>query len=171
MQTEVRIDLFTKPADVVDTAPVLANGTPPRGLTSAGWVRTTGWLQVGDRPVSSAHLVAVAGLLWAVVGAAVLMETFPVAAGVLILTAPVLCGVSWSFVTRWLWPASVARNVETKRAEELAPGDVIRLHGSIGPIGQVTEVAFGDDIRVAFHGGEQQSWARDHVVHVAELLS
>jgi len=171
VQTEVRVDLFTKPAHVVDSAPALADGGTPRGLTSGGWVRTTGWLQVGDRPVSSAHLAAVAGLLWAVVGAAVLMSTFPAVAGILILTAPVLCGAFWSFVTTQLRPASTARNIETKPADELSPGDVVRLHGSIGPIGQVTEVTFGDDVQVAFHGGEQRSWARDHVVHVAELLS
>ncbi|MFI6096407.1 hypothetical protein ACIA8G_12675 [Lentzea sp. NPDC051213] len=170
MQTEERIDLFSKPANV-DRAPTVVDGSPPRGLTSGGWVRTTGWLQVGDHPVSSAHLAAVVGLLWAVVGAAALVGTYPVAAGVLVLTVPVLCGVSWSVFTGFLRPASRARNVGTRYADELAPGDVVRLHGSIGPIGQVTSVTSGEEVLVDFHGGEHRMWAPSQVVHVAELLS
>lgn len=169
MQTEERVDLFSKP--VVDPPPVLVNGTPPRGLTANGWVRTTGWLQIGDHPVSSAHLAAVMGLLWSAVGAAVLVTRVPVVAGVLVLTAPALCGVSWWLLITRVRPASSARNVETARAEELAPGDLVRLYGSIGPVGQVTEVTVGDDVRVAFHGGTRQSWRPGRVVHVAELLN
>lgn len=169
MRTDDGIDLFSKP---VEPAPLLAQGKPPRGLTDGGWVRTTGWLQVGDHPVSSASLAALAGLLWALVGAAVSVRAFPVTAGVLVLVVPVLCGVLWWLVTSRLWPASMARNVETKHADELAAGDLVRLYGSIGPVAQVAEVRVADEVDVIFQGEElSQSWPRDRVVHVAELLS
>ncbi|WP_439657385.1 hypothetical protein ACSHWB_34005 [Lentzea sp. HUAS TT2] len=177
------VDLFAEPVadaaletpDGVDlptgTAPTRPDGEPPRGLTPDGSVRTTGWLQVGDHPVSSALLAALAGLLWALVAAAVLVREFPVAAGVLTLTVPVACGVLWWLLTTWLRPASTARNVETCRAEELEPGDVVRLHGSIGPVGRITEVVVGEDVRVILHGGNERTWAPDQTVHLAELLS
>lgn len=169
MRTDDRIDLFRKPVEVVDVPPALPDGGRPRGLTEGGWVRTTGWLQVGDHPVSSAHVAALAGLLWAVAGAAVLVRDFPVTAGILVLTAPVVCGVVWWLVTTLLRPASTARNVATKPADELSPGDVVRLYGSIGPIGLVTAVTVGDDIRVACHGGVNRSFARRQPVYIAEL--
>jgi hypothetical protein len=155
----------------VELAPLEADGRPPRGLTEEGWVRTTGWFQAGDHPVSSVHVAALAGLLWALAGAAVLVRDFPVLAGVLVLAVPVLCGVSWWLFTSRVRPASVARNVETKRADELSAGDLIRLYGSIGPVAQVTEVTVGGDVGVTFQGGLRQSWPHDRVVHVAELLS
>ncbi|SDJ53517.1 hypothetical protein SAMN04488074_102311 [Lentzea albidocapillata subsp. violacea] len=170
MRTEEHVDLFAERADA-DSTPTRVDGGRPRGLTAEGWVRTTGWLQVGDHPVSSVLLAALAGLLWALVGAAALVTEFPVAAGVLTLTTPVFFGVSWWLFTTRLRPASTARNVDTCRADELEPGDTVRLHGSIGPIGQVVEVALGDDdARVVLHGGGQRTWARDDVVHLAELL-
>lgn len=169
MRTDDRVDMFSKPVDGLP--PVLADGTPPRGLTKDGWVRTTGWLQIGDHPVNSAHIAAVVGLLWSSVGAAVLVRTMPVAAGVLVLTAPALCGVSWWLLISRLRPASAARNVETTHAEELSPGDLVRLYGSIGPVGQVTEVTVGDDVRVTFDGGTQRSWNTGQVVHIAEVLN
>lgn len=168
MRTEDGIDLFSKPAE---PAPVAALGKPPRGLTDDGWVRTTGWLQVGDHPVSSVHVAALTGLLWALVGAAVLVQDFPVVAGVLVLATPVLFGFAWWLFISRVRPASVARNIETKRADELVPGDLVRLYGSIGPVAQVTEVVFGADVGVTFQGGLHESWAPDRVVHVAELLS
>lgn len=171
MRTEEHVDLFAKPADVAGTALTRPDGEPPRGLTPDGWVRTTGWLQVGDHPVSSALLAALAGLLWALVGAAALVREFPVAAGIVTLTVPVMCGVSWWFFTTTLRPASSARNVEAVPAEDLASGDVVRLHGSIGPIGQVSAVTVDEDVKVDFHGGAHRSWARGQMVHVAELLS
>lgn len=166
MRTEDGIDLFSKPAE---PAPVEALGKPPRGLTDGGWVRTTGWLQVGDHPVSSVHVAALVGLLWALAGAAVLVQDFPVAAGVLVLATPVLFGVAWWIFICRVRPASVARNIGTKRADELVPGDLVRLYGSIGPVAQVTEVVSG--VGVTFQGGLHESWAPDRVVHVAELLS
>ena len=168
MRTDDGIDLFSKP---VEPVPLLAQGKPPRGLTESGWVRTTGWLQVGDHPVSSAHVAALAGLLWALAGAAVLVRDFPVTAGVLVLAVPVLCGVAWWLFTSRVRPASVARNVETKYADELAAGDLVRLYGSSGPVAQVTGVVAGDEVDVTFQGEVRQSWPRDRVVHVAELLS
>ena len=169
MPTEEQIDLFSKPA--VDEAPVLPHGTPPRGLTEGGWVRTTGWLQFGDHPVSSALVAALAGLLWSLVGAAALVRTSPVAAGVLVITAPVVCGASWWLLVAKVRPASAARNIWTKNADQLTPGDLVRLYGSIGPVGQVTAVTVGTDVRVTLHGGTQQRWARRKVVHIAELLN
>ncbi|SMC54887.1 hypothetical protein [Lentzea albidocapillata] len=169
MRTEEHVDLFAERADA-DSTPTRVDGGRPRGLTAEGWVRTTGWLQVGDHPVSSVLLAALAGLLWALVGAAALVTEFPVAAGVLTLTTPVLFGVSWWLFTTRLRPASTARNVDTCRADELEPGDTIRLHGSIGPIGEVAEVALDDDVRVVLYGGGRRTWARDDVVHLAELL-
>ncbi|NKE60411.1 hypothetical protein FXN61_27920 [Lentzea sp. PSKA42] len=171
MWTEDRVDLFSKPVHDDDTAPALAHGGPPRGLTGDGSIRTTGWLQVGDHPVSSAHVAAVAGLLWALVGAAALVSTFPVVAGILVITTPVLCGASWWLLTTRVRPASSARNIGTKRADELAPGDLVRLYGSIGPIGQVVAVICDEGVRVTFRGGGKRSWTRGQVVHVAELLS
>lgn len=171
MLTEDGIDLFRKPADA-GPAPGLADGAPPRGLTRAGWVRTTGWLQVGDHPVSSVHVAALAGLLWALAGAAVLVQDFPVTAGVLVLATPALFGFAWWLFIVRVRPASVARNVLAKRADELEPGDLVRLYGSIGPVAQVAEVApVSGDVRVTFQGGLHESWAPDRVVHVAELLS
>ena len=169
MRTDDQVDLFSKP--VVDPPPVLAEGTPPRGLTGQGWVRTTGWLQVGDHPVNSAHIAAVVGLLWSSVGAAVLVSRAPVVAGLLVLTAPALCGVSWWLLISRVRPASVARNVETLPAEDLTPGELVRMYGSIGPVGRVTEVLVAEDVQVAFHGGAQRSWRLGQVVHVAELLN
>jgi hypothetical protein len=169
VQTDATVDLFSKPA--ADQPPSLANGTPPRGLTSDGLVRTTGWLQIGDHPVSSAHLAAVVGLLWSAVGAAVLVGRFPVVAGLLVLTAPAVCGLSWRLLTTRVRPASPALNTETKYADDLAPGDLVRLYGSIGPIGQVTEVRVEEDVQVTFHGGSRQSWGSAEVVQLAELLS
>ncbi|GGM76167.1 hypothetical protein GCM10011609_10120 [Lentzea pudingi] len=178
MPTEEHVDLFAEVEAAADPVPTAVDGGVatvdggvPRGLTPDGWVRTTGWLQVGDHPVSSALLAALAGLLWALVGAAVLVSEFPVAAGVLTLTVPVVFGVSWWLFTTRVRPASTARNIGTSRADELEPGDLVRLHGSIGPIGRVSEVAAEDDVEVVFHGGERRSWAREHAVHLAELLS
>ncbi|GAB2813101.1 hypothetical protein [Lentzea nigeriaca] len=171
MQTDTGIDLFAKPPEITDPPPSLAHGKPPRGLTKAGWVRTTGWLQVGDHPVHSAHVAALVGLLWSLVGASLLVSAFPVVAGILVLTVPVLCGGSWWLFTAFMKPSSVARNLGTKHADELSPGDLVRLYGSIGPIGQVTAVASSDDVRVTFHGGWHRSWPRDRMVHTAELLN
>jgi hypothetical protein len=168
--TEDGIDLFSKPAGS-GAALSLAHGERPRGLTEAGWVRTTGWLQVGDHPVHSASVAALTGLLWSLAGAAVLVGKAPVVAGVLVLGTPLLFGGSWWLYTAYVKPASLARNIERKHAHELEPGDLVRLCGSIGPIAQVAEVASGDDVRVVYHGGGRQTWPRHQVVHIAELLS
>ncbi|WP_086666128.1 hypothetical protein [Lentzea kentuckyensis] len=171
MRSDDHVDLFRKPDDGAGAEPVASRGSSPRGLTSAGWVRTTGWLQFGDHPVSSAHLAALAGLLWGVVGAAVLIRAHPVAAGVLVASAPALCGGSWWLLTAVVWPASSACNIGRKPVDELVPGDLVRLHGSIGPVGQVAAVTFGDDVRVAFHGGGCEVWPRRQEVHLVELLN
>jgi hypothetical protein len=164
------VDLFSKVAPAAETGPGLVDGRAPRGLTPGGWVRTTGWLQVGDHPVSSALVAAVVGLLGAVVVAAALVRTHPVAAGVLVLTVPVVCGGAWWLFTTRLKPASPARNIGTTPADELVPGDAVRLYGSIGPVGQVTTVTIGEDVEVDFRGGARQSWPRDRKVHLVRLL-
>jgi hypothetical protein len=165
VRTEDGIDLFSEP--VADPDPSREPVTRPRGLTEGGWVRTTGWLQIGDHPVSSIHLAALVGLLWALVGAAVLVGTHPVVAGWLVLVVPVLCGGFWWLLVTRLRPASAARNVGVKRADELVPGDLVRLYGSIGPVAEVVDVTSG----VEFAGGLRQSWPGDRLVHVVELLS
>lgn len=174
MTGESQVDLFNKavlPTETeTETAPCLADGRPPRGLTPDGWVRTTGWLQFGDRPVGSAYIVALAGLLWALVVAFALLPTTPVASGAVTLLVPVLAGMSWSFFITRVKPASAARNIGTTRAADLSPGDTVRLCGSIGPVGHVTAVTVDEDIRIDFHRGVHRSWAPDHVVHRVELL-
>ncbi|GHH39746.1 hypothetical protein [Lentzea cavernae] len=160
-------DLF-RPA--AETAFRLPDGRSPRGLTTGGWVRTTGWLQVGRNPVSSVVVAALTGLVQALVAAAALVRAYPVTAGVLVLVTPVVCGGAWKLFTTRLKPASPARNTEVKQADELSPGDVVRLFGSIGPIGQVTAVEVGDEAEVDFRGGLHRSWPRDRTVQVAELL-
>ena len=169
MPTDGQVDLFREPI-FTGTAPSLADGRTPRGLTPGGWVRTTGWLQVGHHPVSSPLLAATTGTLWALVAAAALVRTFPVTAGVLVLTTPVVCGGAWWLVTARVKPASPARNTGTKHADELAAGDLVRLHGSIGPVGRVVAVAVGGRAEVDFHGGSHESWARDRTVHLVQLL-
>jgi hypothetical protein len=168
--TEDHVDLFT-PARTAKEEPCLADGRTPRGLTAGGWVRTTGWLQFGDHPVSSALMAALLGMLCAMVTAVLLVSTFPVAAGVLVVVVPLLSGAGWGILTTLVKPASTARNLGTKHADKLSPGDVVRLYGSIGPVGQVTAVTFDEGVRVSFHGGGHRSWARRERVHVAELLS
>jgi hypothetical protein len=171
VRSEDRVDLFSKPAEVVDAAPGLAGGKQPRGLTSGGWVRTTGWLQIGEHVVSSVHVATVVGLLCAPAAAVALARTTPVVAGILVIAIPALSGVLWWCLTVWVRPASRARNIGTKQAGELSPGDLIRLYGSIGPVGQVTEVSPEEDVRVTLHGGGQESFASGQAVHVVELLS
>ncbi|MFJ5986247.1 hypothetical protein [Lentzea sp. NPDC092896] len=170
METDDDVDLFSKAAPATETGPGLADGRSPRGLTPGGWVRTTGWLQVGDHPVSSALVAAVVGLLGAVVVAAALVRAQPVAAGVLVLAVPVVCGGAWWLFTTRLKPASPARNVGTTTADELVPGDNVRLYGTIGPVGQVAAVTIGEDVEVDFHGGARESWPRDRTVHLVRLL-
>ncbi|MGI5499029.1 hypothetical protein [Lentzea sp. CA-135723] len=171
MPTEDEVDLFSKAAPATEPGPRLADGRTPRGLTPGGWVRTTGWLQVGHHPVSSALLAAVAGLLAAVVLAAALVRAQPVAAGVLVLVTPVVCGGAWWLFTTRLKPASPARNVGTSPANELAAGEHVRLYGSIGPVGQVAAVTVGEDVEVDFHGGARQTWPADRTVHLVRLLA
>lgn len=170
MGTEEQVDLFSKPVHAGETAPSLVDGRTPRGLTPDGWVRTTGWLQFGSRPVSSSLVAAVVGLLGAVIVAAALMRTAPVVAGILVLTVPVVCGGAWWLFVARLKPASPARNVGTKHAEELMPGDNVRLLGSIGPVGQVAAVTFGEEVGVYFRGGAHESWPRRRTVQLAQLL-
>ncbi|WP_052684933.1 hypothetical protein [Lentzea aerocolonigenes] len=161
-------NFFSKSVPTVATPPRLADGRPPRGLTGDGLVRTTGWLQAGDHPVSSVYVAAAIGFLWAPIAAVKLMASVPVAAGVLVIAAPALSGTAWWLFTTRVRPSSLARNTGEKCAKDLEPGDVVRLHGSIGPVGQVIAVT---PAGVDFYGGGSLSWAPGDVVQIAELLT
>ncbi|WP_394618706.1 hypothetical protein JNUCC0626_06270 [Lentzea sp. JNUCC 0626] len=166
MRTDDEVDLFSKVAPASEPE----DERTPRGLTPGGWVRTTGWLQVGHHPVSSVLVAALVGLLGAVVVAAALVRADPVAAGVVVLLTPVACGGAWWLFTTRLKPASPARNLGTVPVGALSPGDHVRLHGSIGPVGQVVAVTVGEDVEVDFRGGTRRTWPGDHAVHRVQLL-
>jgi hypothetical protein len=145
---------------------------PPHGLVAQGLVRTTGWLQVGTRPISSGLIVAVIGLLVALVIAIPALPTDPVV-GVLIPLLPEVGYAGWWMLITRILPASSARNVKTVAAEELPAGSWVRLHGSIGPVGEVESTCPRGDaaIEVTFTGGATKIWLRDDPLHVVELLN
>lgn len=135
---------------------------PPRGQRPDGTIRTTGWLQLGRRPISSGLWAALAG---AAPGLALtdLAPWLPVA-------LPVLTCTAWYATTRWLRPASPAVNRERVRADELLPGDPVRIYGPIGPVGIVEQATpSGDQVLVRFTGGTQRFLPADARCHVAHL--
>jgi hypothetical protein len=151
--------------------PRLANGNPPRGLQPSGLVRTTGWLQFGSRPVSSAFLAALAGFPVAAVIVAALVTTVPVV-GILIALLPTLCYGGWRLLTIRLLPASAARDIGTAKVDDVAEGTWIRVHGSIGPVAQVASTSADESelVEVTFVGGASRSWPSGHSLHLAEVL-
>ena len=150
--------------------PMLASGHRPRGLQPTGLVRTTGWLQLGRRPVSSAFLAALAGFPLAAMIVAALVTTMPVV-GVLIALLPALCYGGWRLLTVRLRPASAARDVGTATVDEVAKGSWIRLYGSIGPVAQVASTsAEAELVEVTFAGGAKRSWPSGHCLRLAEVL-
>ncbi|KAA5834339.1 hypothetical protein ABT337_11150 [Saccharopolyspora hirsuta] len=136
---------------------------PPRGQRPDGTIRTTGWLQLGRHPISS-------GIWAALAGAAPGLALVDLAAW-LPLALPALTCTAWYATTRWLRPASPAINRERLRADELLPGDPVRLHGPIGPVGIVEQVTPDTEqhVRVRFTGGTHRvlpADARCHLVHL-----
>ncbi|GAA4616579.1 hypothetical protein [Saccharopolyspora hordei] len=135
----------------------------PRGQRPDGTIRTTGWLQLGRTPISSAWWAALAG---AAPGLALIDH-----AAWLPIALPALTCTAWYATTRWLRPASPAVNRERLRADELLPGDAIRLHGPIGPVGIVEQVTPSTDDHVVVHftGGTRQTRRADATCHLVRL--
>lgn len=122
--TEVELDLAP--------AVQLPDGTAPRGLRQDGTVRTTGWVQIWRFPVSSG--------LWAVLASFFL--TLPTTPWVTFMAMPVGF-VLWKLCTaKWI-PASRAVNTGRTPVTQLTVGQLIRLYGTAGPVGQVS--ALGAD--------------------------
>jgi len=150
--------------------PRLADGTSPRGLQETGLVRTTGWLQFGSRPVSSAFLAALAAFPVAAALVAALVTTVPVV-GILIALLPTLCYGGWRLLTTRLRPASAARDIGTAEVDDVAEGSWIRLHGTIGPVAQVASASAESGlVELTFVGGVSRSWPSGHRLHLAEVL-
>lgn len=159
-------DLFGNPLPTV-----VADEPSPRGLLDDGLVRTTGWVQLGDRPVSSGAVVALICLPHAVLLGIALGHTSSLAALLTVVLLPLIGSGIW-FVVNALLPASKARNVEVRRAGDLTVGLPVRLYGSIGVVGLIRAVAADseDVVEIRFAGGTTRTWAVDRRVHVVELL-
>jgi hypothetical protein len=183
---ELVVDLFRNPEGTLDPVrrteddilrdPRLAHGRPPRGLAEQGLVRTTGWLQLGTRVVSSGLVTALISLLISVVAAVTLLSAYPLVSGTCILLLPIGGYAVWYVITMRLVPASTARNIETVAVADLQPGTWIRLHGTIGPVGQVARVQSelerplsARHYDVTFFGGVSMIWPSTHQVHVVDL--
>ena len=162
-------DLFGNP--VRPARPVKAESTSPKGQLDDGLIRTTGWVQLGSRPVSSGVVAALICLPHAVVVAIALRQTSSVAALLAIVLLPLIVSGGW-FLTNALLPASKARNVEVRRTGDLAVGLPVRLYGSIGVVGMVRALnaVSADEVEVRFAGGTTRTWTNDRQVHVVELL-
>lgn len=142
----------------------------PRGMLDDGLVRTTGWLQVGGRRISSGLVAAAVGLLVAVVAAVVLLPRAPAVSGACVVGVPLCCYALWWLTVRGLAPASVARTVGTRPAGALVAGQWVRLYGGYGPVGQVAGMTVRDEtVVVELVGGATRSWPATHEVHLAEL--
>jgi hypothetical protein len=190
---EPPVDLFRKAADLYSALETQLAGEHdttrdpqptcdlrPRGLTDQGLVRTTGWLQLGTHPVSSGLITAIICLLVSLVAAIALLPAYPVLSGLCVLLIPAAGYGVWHLVTTRLAPASTAHNIGTTPAGQLHPGIWVRLHGTIGPVGQVAHVHperddppstddSADVVHVTFTGGIRKTWSGDHQLHIAEL--
>ncbi|TDD32403.1 hypothetical protein [Saccharopolyspora elongata] len=136
---------------------------PPRGHRPDGTIRTTGWLQLGARPISSGLWAALAG---AALGLALIDLNIW-----LPLILPAAAYALWFATTRWIRPASAATNLEQVYADELLPGDAIRVYGPIGPVGIVDQVtpATNEQVLVRFTGGTQRFLPADARCHLVAL--
>lgn len=143
---------MTMPLHRVDT---------PHGLRPNGIVRTTGWLQLGRRPVSSG--------LWATLAGFVL--TVPFGSVWLPFLTAALGFAGWRVWIRRLRPASRAVNLALKPVTELEPGEWVRLYGSAGPVGEVEAIQLDHDgrLRVWLHGGQELATPSDRWVRPVEL--
>ncbi|CAM02867.1 hypothetical protein A8924_3987 [Saccharopolyspora erythraea NRRL 2338] len=143
--------------------PVTAPRSPTRGQRRDGIIRTTGWLQIGGRMVSSGLWALLAGLA---LGLA-LLPVSPWFAAAL----PLAFYLVWRVSTRWIWPATRAVNRGRAPAEELLPGTAVRLHGPIGPVGIVERVqpARRDRVRIDYEGGTRRVVPAGTRCHLVEL--
>lgn len=136
--------------------------TRARGTRRDGTIRTTGWLQIGTHPISSG--------LWAALAGAAAGFAAPTSSPWPALVLAALAWFAWFATTRWLRPASPARNRERLPAEQLQPDTPIRIHGPIGPVGVVDETTrTGQHVHIRFIGGTQRTTTADATCHVVEL--
>ncbi|MER5391388.1 hypothetical protein [Saccharopolyspora sp. NPDC002686] len=136
-----------------------------RGQRPDGTIRTTGWLQLGRLRVSSGWWAALAGAAPAL--ALTDLATWLPAA------LPAVTWTGWFTTVRWLRPASPALNRERVHADELLPGDPIRIYGPIGPVGIVEQVTPTTDekVLVRFVGGTQRTLPTDTRCRIVHLLA
>ncbi|HEY0696129.1 MAG TPA: hypothetical protein VGD71_44685 [Kribbella sp.] len=149
-----------------------ADDPSPLGLLDDGLVRTTGWLQFGDRPISSGAVTALICLLHALVIAIALAPANPLAAAPVVVLLPAVGWGVWRLTKARLLPASRARNAGTVKVRQLVIGDRVRLYGSIGFVAQVSAITAADEgeLDVRFAGGTRRTWSADHQVYLVELL-
>lgn len=160
--------------DVLHDQPqsTLESGTAGRlrGQAEDGLVRTTGWLRLGGRRVSSGLVATVVGLLLSLVPAAALLPHVPVVSGACVVGGPLAFSLVWWLTVTRLAPASRAHTIGTRRADRLVAGQWIRLYGRNGPVGKVATVTTKDDDTVVeFAGGATRTWPATQQVFVAEL--
>ncbi|MDA3631158.1 hypothetical protein OU415_37430, partial [Saccharopolyspora sp. WRP15-2] len=86
---------------------------------------------------------------------------------------PAVTWTGWFTTVRWLRPASPALNRERVHADELLPGDPIRIYGPIGPVGIVEQVTPTTDekVLVRFVGGTQRTLPTDTRCRIVHLLA
>ncbi|WP_199440416.1 hypothetical protein [Umezawaea beigongshangensis] len=129
----------------------LPDGSAPRGLMPDGVVRTTGWLQVARRPISSGVWAVLVGFF-----AGLPLVSSPGTAWLPLLTPVVAWGL-WKLWTIRLRPASKAVNTGLVPAAHLVAGDLVRLYGSAGPVGVVGAVGAdaAGGVRLRLVGGQE----------------
>ncbi|MEU0885642.1 hypothetical protein ABZ345_44265 [Lentzea sp. NPDC005914] len=161
--TSLRRAADDEPAAQTETAPsvCLSDGIAPRGLRPDGTVRTTGWAQFANMPISTGFLTALAAFSAAV-------PLVPVAP-LIPVVAPPIGYLAWKLGTRWR-PASQAVNTRRVPIAALTAGQQIRLYGTAGPVGEVSTVTASatGHLKVRMVGGleilrrpEQQIWQVD----------
>jgi hypothetical protein len=152
-----------EPAAQTENAPAvrLPDGIAPRGLRPDGTVRTTGWVQLGNMPIPTGFLAALAAFSAAVP----LVSVAPL----IPVVAPPIGYLAWKLGTKRR-PASQAVNTRRVPIAALTAGQQIRLYGTAGPVGEVSTVTAGvtGHLKVRMVGGleilrrpEQQIWQVD----------
>lgn len=152
-----------EPTERNEQAPVvrLPGGIAPRGLLPDGTVRTTGWVQFGNMPVPTGVLAALAAFSAAVPLASV--------APLIPVVAPPIGYLAWRLGAKWR-PASQAVNTRRVPTAALTAGQLIRLYGTAGPVGEVSTVTADETgrLKVRMVGGlellrhpDQQIWQVD----------
>ncbi|MFI9382981.1 hypothetical protein [Kutzneria sp. NPDC052558] len=139
----------------------LPNGSAPRGLCPDGIVRTTGWLQIGRKPISSG--------LWAVLAGFFLPLPFQL--GWLPFLTAALGYAGWKIWTLRVRPSSRVVNLEARPVAELTPGEWFRLYGSAGPVAEVEALQLdqGGWLRIWVRGGRELTLAPDFRITPVEL--